>query len=34
VIYVDNRPETVGGDGPLEELLLEVAHSANERFGL
>jgi cyclic 2,3-diphosphoglycerate synthetase len=34
VIYVDNRPETVGGDGPLEELLLEVARSAKERFGL
>src|SRR5438270_5936508 len=34
VIYLDNRPETVGGDGPLEELLLEVADSANERFGV
>ena len=34
VIYLDNRPETVGGDGPLEELLLDVAHSAIERFGV
>jgi hypothetical protein len=33
VIYLENRPESVGGDGPLEELLAEVAHSANERFG-
>jgi cyclic 2,3-diphosphoglycerate synthetase len=34
VIYLDNRPETVGGDGRLEELLLEAARSATERFGL
>jgi cyclic 2,3-diphosphoglycerate synthetase len=33
VIYLENRPETVGGDGGLEELLLEAARSAAERFG-
>jgi cyclic 2,3-diphosphoglycerate synthetase len=33
VIYLENRPETVGGDGPLEELLIEVAQSADKRFG-
>lgn len=32
VIYLDNRPETVGGDGPLEDLLEEVADLAAERF--
>jgi cyclic 2,3-diphosphoglycerate synthetase len=32
VIYLDNRPETVGGDGALEELLLETARSAGTRF--
>lgn len=32
VIYLDNRPVTVGGDGPLEELLLATARSAAERF--
>jgi cyclic 2,3-diphosphoglycerate synthetase len=34
VIYLDNRPETVGGDGRLEELLLEAARAATERFSL
>jgi cyclic 2,3-diphosphoglycerate synthase len=33
VIYLENRPETVGGDGPLEELLIEAARTADERFG-
>ena len=33
VIYLENRPETVGGDGPLEELLIEAARTASERFG-
>jgi cyclic 2,3-diphosphoglycerate synthetase len=32
VIYLENRPVTVGGDGSLEELLIEVAKSADERF--
>lgn len=31
VIYVDNRPETVG-DGDLDELLMETAQMAKERF--
>lgn len=32
VIYLDNRPETVGGDGPLEGLLLAAAQAADDRF--
>jgi cyclic 2,3-diphosphoglycerate synthetase len=32
VIYVDNRPQTVGGDGPLEALLLGAAEAARQRF--
>jgi len=33
VVYLDNRPETVDGDGPLDERLGEVAEAARERFG-
>lgn len=33
VVYVDNRAATVGGDGPLEELLLTVAAGAKSRYG-
>jgi cyclic 2,3-diphosphoglycerate synthetase len=33
VVYVDNRPETVGGDAPVEVLLMEAAKLAGERFG-
>jgi cyclic 2,3-diphosphoglycerate synthetase len=33
VIYLDNRPHTVDGDGPLDDLLLETAAAARERFG-
>ena len=33
VVYLDNRPETVDGDGPLDELLVEAAEAARERFG-
>ena len=33
VIYLDNRPETVDGDGLLEDLLLDAATAATERFG-
>ncbi len=32
VIYLDNRPETVDGDGQLEELLVEAAQAAIERY--
>ena len=32
VVYVDNQPETVGGDGPLEVLLAEAAQMAQQRF--
>ena len=32
VIYLDNRPETVDGGGPLDELLVEAAEAARERF--
>ena len=32
VIYVDNRPQTVGGDTPLEALLLQTAEQAKQRF--
>ncbi|MCL5292128.1 MAG: 2,3-diphosphoglycerate synthetase [Actinobacteria bacterium] len=32
VIYLDNEPVTVGGDGDLKELILEVAGTAVERF--
>jgi cyclic 2,3-diphosphoglycerate synthetase len=32
VVFVDNRPQAVGGDGPLEELFLRVAEAARERF--
>ena len=32
VIYVDNQPETVGGDGPLETLLADAAQLAQQRF--
>lgn len=32
VVYVDNRPVTVGGDGPLEPFLLEAAEVARQRF--
>lgn len=32
VIYLDNRPMTVAGDAPLEELLEDVAVVAAERF--
>jgi cyclic 2,3-diphosphoglycerate synthetase len=33
VIYLDNRPEVVAGDGPLDELLVQTAEAARERFG-
>jgi len=33
VIYLDNRPQTVGGDASVEELLMEAAVLAGERFG-
>jgi cyclic 2,3-diphosphoglycerate synthetase len=32
VVYIGNRVETVGGDGPLDESLLELARQAKERF--
>ncbi|MGH2717640.1 MAG: 2,3-diphosphoglycerate synthetase, partial [Actinomycetota bacterium] len=32
VVFVDNRPQTVGGDAPLEALLLETAELATQRF--
>lgn len=32
VVYVDNQPETVGGDGPLEAVLAEAAQMAQARF--
>lgn len=33
VVFVDNRPETVAGDGDLSELLLETARLAASRAG-
>lgn len=32
VVYVDNRPQVVGGDEPLEPLLLEIAGLARARW--
>ncbi|MGH2769232.1 MAG: 2,3-diphosphoglycerate synthetase, partial [Actinomycetota bacterium] len=32
VVYVDNRAETVGGDGALEKLLITTARRARDRF--
>jgi cyclic 2,3-diphosphoglycerate synthetase len=32
VVYVDNRAETVGGDGDLEKLLMTTASRAQDRF--
>ncbi len=32
VVYVDNRAETVGGDGAVEELLMTTARRAQDRF--
>lgn len=32
VVFVDNRPQTVGGGTPLEVLLLQVAEQAKQRF--
>lgn len=32
VVFVDNRPQTVGGDAPLEALLLQTAELAKQRF--
>jgi len=32
VVYMDNIPVTVGGDGELEELIIELAEKASQRF--
>jgi cyclic 2,3-diphosphoglycerate synthetase len=33
VIYLDNRPQVVDGGGSLDELLVQTAEAARERFG-